>query len=135
MDIKPIEEMLTSTKFNFFRCKDFNVEVVGWESEKGKWNWNVYAYIFETHKLFADQDAWYELPFNCGATLEDRIITGPARGIRYDWQKETETIKLGSDYNHIHDNYDHHPSPADGIPSNIYHDAKVLVESLTTNKE
>ena len=122
--------MLTSTKFNFYRGKDFMVEVVGWESPKDKWNWNVYAYIYESHKLFGDKDKCLELPFNCGATLEDKIKTSPAWGIKYDWQKETETIKLGSDYNHIYDSYDHHPSPADGIPANIYSDAKVLAEAL-----
>jgi hypothetical protein len=40
---------------------------------------------------------------------------------------------VGSDYNHIHDNYDNHPSPFERIPFEVLRDAKDLAEALVVH--
>ena len=115
------------------REKAFSVSAKAWLDE-GRWNWNVYAYIFDSHPLFSKPGLAKELPLHCGCTYDAMKSETPAEGIEYDWQKTKQTLVVGSDYNHIYDDYDHHPSGFDGVPSYVLSDANALVEALSTAK-
>jgi len=126
-----INKYNTKVEFKIKQGKTFLVTAVGWQYNE-KWNWNIYASIFEAHPLFDDVENAKQLPFNCGCTL-DKIITDSPTGNQSDWydfEKEYKTLKLGSDYSHIYDDYDNHPSPFDGLPGFIERDALELVEAL-----
>ncbi len=125
-----ITEFKATVEFKIATEKTFSVTVKAWQMCEG-WCWNVYANIFETHKLFNDVDEALNLPFHYGCTYDEIKTFAPAQGIRWDWQKETKTLVLGSDYMHLHDNHENHPSPFDMIPHNVLRDAKELVEALT----
>ena len=131
--------------FTIERNKDFSVTVEGWndvgfrncdfETPLEKWNWNVYAHIYESHPLFNKVYLALELPFHCGATYDQIITHEPAQGIKYDHQKVTKYLKIGSDYAHCDDDYENHPSAFDGIPYFIESDANNLVKSLEDSNE
>ena len=120
-----------ATSFWIKRSKTFSVEVSAWESS-GKWYWNVYAHVFDTHPKFEDDEWLKDLPFNGGCTLDKLIITQPFK-IEYDFQGVNTTKKVGSDYAHIHDDYDNHPNPDDGIMYKAELDALELVKALEVN--
>jgi len=134
MKDETINEYLPSIEFKIKIAKTFSVTVKGWCSTNSidglKWHWNVYANIFESHPLFNDIDKAMNLPLHGGCTYDQLTTSVPATGIIYDWQKETKTLKLGSDYAHLHDDYDNHPSAFDFIPYNVLNDAKELAEAL-----
>jgi hypothetical protein len=121
----------TKIEFKIKSTKEFSVVAIGWKS-RDKWNWNIYASIFESHPLFNDVDNAKNLPFNCGCTFDELITQSPTgdKSSWGDWQKEYKCLKVGSDYAHIYDDYDNHPSPFDGLPDFIERDALELVESL-----
>jgi hypothetical protein len=100
-----------------------------------KWHWNVYAYIFDNHPLHGDNEALLNLPLHCGCTF-DQIWTRQPFDIRYDFQKVTITKVVGSDYDHIYDNYDRHPSPFDdGVPPYVERDALELAAHLEVKND
>lgn len=117
-----------SCEFFFVRERTHSVSAKAW-NHNGKWNWNVYAYIQPEHPKYDNNEALMNLPFNGGCTY-DAIRTIQPFEIKYDFQKLSTTKIVGSDYNHIHDNYDNHPSPFECIPWQVLRDAKELAESL-----
>ncbi len=129
-----LTEFKATVEFKIAVEKTFSVTIKAWQLTD-KWNYNVYANIFEKHDLFNDVDKAMMLPFNGGCSYDEIKTFTPARGIQYDWQKESKVLVLGSDYNHLHDNYDNHSSPFDRIPHEVLRDAKELVEALKGNKE
>ena len=126
--------------FGWYVAKEstFTVEVKAWErigvDGDSEWGWNVYAYVFEDHPLFDNDDSLKNLPFNCGCTFDQLSINQPLK-LEYDFQKVTRTKKVGSDYMHLYDEGMERNSPENGIPSNVLFDAKELVSALTTEKE
>ena len=130
---KQLKEFRASVEFKIESQKTFSVTVKAWQL-MDKWSWNVYANIFENHSLFNDVNKALELPFNGGCTYDEIKTHTPSRGIRYDWEKESKTLIVGSDYAHIHDNYENHPSPFDRIPFEVLRDAQELVEKLKEDK-
>lgn len=111
------------------RHETFSVVAKGWTRD-GKWNWNVYANIFENHPLFNQPSKAKELPLNCGCTYDEVRTAVPSEGIQYSWQRETKTLVVGSDYAHISDDYDNHPSGFDGVPYFVMRDCNDLVDAL-----
>ncbi len=129
-----LKELKATVEFKIATEKTFSVTIKAWQLTD-KWNWNVYANIFENNDLFNNLDDAFQLPFSGGCTYDEVKTFTPARGIQWDWQKETKTLVLGSDYAHIHDNYDNHSSPFDRIPCEVLRDAKELVEALNQINE
>jgi hypothetical protein len=117
-----------SCEFFFVRELTHSVSAKAWH-DGSKWMWNVYAYVQSSHPKFDDNDALQNLPFNGGCTHDSIRITQPTE-IKYDWQQRVTTKIVGSDYNHIHDNYYNHPSPFERIPYEVLRDAKDLAEAL-----
>jgi hypothetical protein len=111
--------------------KSWGVQVVAWSRDGDVWGWNVYALIYEQHPLHKDVDAALNLHFHGGPTYDKRIVTSPAQGIRYDWQRESNTLKVGSDYRHSGDEYMAAANPKDGIPMNVQYDALQLARQLS----
>jgi deoxyadenosine/deoxycytidine kinase len=117
-----------------YRDTDFSVEIKSW-GDLDKHHWNVYAYIFDTHRLFNHFDAVYDLHFHGGITYEQLIRHTPAQEIKYEWQKEYTYLKVGSDYSHLYDDWFATQNPANGIPFEIKSDASKLVEELKKASE
>lgn len=117
-----------ASEWTVYQGKTFSVQVRAWNSND-EWRWNVYALIFEGHRLHQNINAALCLPFHWGATYDKRIVTSPAQGKRYDWEKISDCLKIGSDYMHYEDNYEH-CNPKAGIPPMIRHDAQQLVYAL-----
>ena len=128
MEIKK-EDMQCSIEWKIKSHKDFGVLAKAW-SYDGKWMWNVYAHIAETHPLFSNPGKAKDLPFHYGCTYDEIRTASPSEGIVYDWQKERKTLVVGSDYAHLHDDYDGHPSGFDGVPYFILSDCNALVDAL-----
>jgi hypothetical protein len=133
--------MKVVTEFTVHEGQDYWVTVKAWPSarydnrmqktEGDRWNWNVYAHFNEKHKLFDNpKRCKSELYFNCGCTFDELKTIEPSDGIIYDWQKVCRIRTYGSDYAHIYDNYDNHPSPAEGIPSYVLSDTQSLIAQL-----
>ena len=118
-----------SVEFTIKRHKMFSVTAKGWQ-QCDKWNWNVYAHVFDNNELINDPERVMSMTFNGGATFDQMITTIPAQGIKYDFQRESKKLTVGSDYAHIHDDYDNHPSPDDGVPGYVLRDALDLAEQL-----
>jgi len=119
-----------SIEYKFNQHKTFSVTVCAWISSD-KWNWNVYAYIYKGHPLFNDpRYAIQNLPFHGGCTFDKLLGFYQSGGNEYDSSEPVKTLKLGSDYAHLHDDYDNHPSGFDGIPWTIERDAQELVDAL-----
>jgi hypothetical protein len=111
-----------------FREMDFNTPVE-------VWGWNVYAHIYESHPLFNDIDEALQLPFHGGCTYDKIITTAPSQGIKYDFEKVTHCLKVGSDYSHLGDEYHDHQSAFDGIPLEMSRDADELIRALQSYVE
>jgi hypothetical protein len=122
-----------ATEWTVFQGKTCSVQIKAWRSGMG-WGWNVYALIFDGHPLHQNVDAALNLPFHWGATFDKRIVTSPAQGIQYDWEKVSDCLKIGSDYMHCDDHHEN-DDPKDGIPSNILRDAKKLAQELHDRAE
>lgn len=119
-----------AVEFKIVQTATHFVEVKAWSSKEldgdNKWHWNVYAYVYETHPWFCNPDVLQSnLPLHYGSSLSQLVSIKPALGIRYDWEKETRTLKFGSDYNHCTDS-EHHQSPLEGIPYYVERDALEL---------
>jgi hypothetical protein len=117
-----------SCEFFFVRESTHSVSAKAWHYG-GKWHWNVYAYVQPSHPKYDDNEALQNLPFNGGCTY-DAIRTVQPFEIKYDFQSLTTTKIVGSDYAHIFDNYDHHPSPFERIPHEVLRDARELAQAL-----
>lgn len=116
--------------------KTFTVEVKAWDKgygDKKNWGWNVYAYVYDTHPLFSNNDALKNLPLHCGCTFDQLSITQPLE-LEYDFQKVNHCKKVGSDYMHLYDEDMERSNPEYGIPYNVLGDAKELVEALNNAK-
>lgn len=126
------------TKLNFetpayewmpFQNQQFCVSVRCWKRDD-KFCWNVYACIYEGHPLHGDPEAAMGLHLHGGATYDKYITTEPSQGIKYDWQKAYRTLKVGSDYQHLYDDWAAICDPSQGIPHQIQSDVRELVEQL-----
>ena len=118
-----------TVEFWIAREQTHSVSAKAWH-DGNKWNWNVYAYVFDNHPLYENNEALLNLPLHCGCTF-DQIWTRQPFEIKYDFQRVTNTKVVGSDYNHIYDNYDNHPSPFDsGVPYYVERDALELAAAL-----
>ena len=124
-----------SHEWMVYRNEKFGVKVRSFPQGNG-FGWNVYALIYDSHPLFADVQRALNLPFHWGPTLDKFISEEPAQGIRYDWQKVGKYLKVGSDYQHLHDDEFQQCDPVNGIPHQIRRDAEELVNALlsTTSK-
>ncbi len=104
----------------------------------GEYIWTIYAYIYDKHPLFHEPDLAKNLPFHGGCTFDVKVIYTPLKGVQYDWQKTSETVKVGADYNHDGDYYFTTCNPVDGIPYRIINDindlSQALEQYLTENK-
>lgn len=112
----------------FIRSKTFSVEVK-LHSENpafndgfgGEFRWCVYAYIFPKHPLFPKfesdqiyQDATEIMPLHCGCSYLKR---------------SADVVKVGCDYNHLHDDfYTHLEGPEDAL--SVFNDANELFDWL-----
>jgi hypothetical protein len=127
-----------AVSFWIAREKTHSVEVKSWASKNldgtNKWNWNVYGHVFEGHRMFATPEFLQGMPLHWGATFDEFKLTGPALGIKYDWQKERESYTFGSDYMHYQDPEDWQ-SPLDGIPWQIEKDALELADWLAESTQ
>lgn len=88
--------------------------------------WTIYAYIYQNHPLFNEYEILKNLPFHAGCTFDAKITTMPILGIQYEYQRVTETVKVGADYNHDGDHYFTTCNPVDGIPYRILNDLNEL---------
>lgn len=105
--------------------------VVSCHGEEGDFTWCVYALVYENHPEFSNPEKLIEsLPFHRGCTYDEKYSTAPARGIRYDWQKEHSWLKIGCDYHHYGDDYYQSLNPEDGLPQCIINDAQKIFNSL-----
>lgn len=126
---KEIEEYSASIEFKIKTTESFSVIIKAWQMNKN-WMWNVYALIGENHKLFNDPEKAYEtLPFHGGCTYDQLIEYKSSKCTKYS-DDSGKTLKLGSDYMHLHDDYDNHSSPLNMIPYSMLLDAKDLVKEL-----
>jgi hypothetical protein len=128
MEVAELTIKPPSSQWTVYQGKTFTVQIYAWHNGT-EWKWNVYALIFDGHPLHQSVDAALGLPFHGGANLEKRIVTSPARGIRYDWEKISDCLKLGSDYAHDGDYYED-CDPKNGIPPLIQWDAGELAQAL-----
>lgn len=112
----------------------FGIMIRAWKLSDD-WVWNMYVLIYDNHPLFSDAEAVCDLDFHGGCTFEEKITHAPARGIRYDWQKERSYLKVGCDYHHYWDDHFMRCDPADGIPGTIQADAQRLFEELKARGE
>lgn len=97
------------------RADTFTVEVVRWsdgpidpqndfwKGRKGEHHWNVYAYVYPKHRIFptlCDEAARSNVescfPFHYGSTY-----CKP----NFNEKKEITSWKIGSDYDHLHDDH------------------------------
>jgi hypothetical protein len=107
-----------------------SIEVKCWPIHDGCFVWNIYANIFESHKLFNNVEKALEAPFHGGYSYDQIVTYIPARGIQYAWQIEAKTLKIGCDYNHLEDGYFNSCWPDEGIPKAILNDCEKLIEFL-----
>lgn len=124
-ELKPRHEWM-------FKCKTFGIVVSCYSPDDVEWTWCLYALIYDNHPLFNDPEAAVEqLPWHCGCTYEERFSQEPARGIRYEWQRKGEWLKVGADYAHLYDDHYKICPPSDGIPPGVMADARELFDVLT----
>ena len=107
-----------------------NIEIKCWSLNGASFIWNVYANIYESHKLFNDIEKALTAPFYGGCTYDKIVTYSPAQGIKYDWQKEGKALKIGCDYNHLGDNYFNSCDTEYGIPDQILNDCNELINFL-----
>jgi hypothetical protein len=119
-----------SYDWTVFKNQQFSVSIHAWHSFEG-FGWNVYANIFDTHPLHLDpQNAMDSLHLHGGATYDKYVTYEPSLGVKHDWQTVSKTLKIGSDYLHLYDDWAPACDPADGVPMQIQSDARELVEQL-----
>ncbi len=111
------------------RGKDFAVQIRAWNKNSEEWAWNIYALIFEAHPLFQKPEQTKQLHFHGGCTYDALFSSKPLEGIQYDWQREIQYIKVGSDYQHYMDHYENE-DPKQGIPFSLQRDAEILFKEL-----
>jgi hypothetical protein len=117
-------------EYKLKQTKQFSVTAKAWLSGD-KWQWNVYAFIYESHPLFSNPEAAINnLPHHCGCTFDKLVTTAPSGGNEYDSSKAVTTLKVGSDYAHLYDDHDNHPSGFDGIPNFIERDMLEMIAAL-----
>ncbi len=114
----------------FKRVPHASIEIICWLINDTDFVWNVYANIFESHKLFNNIEKALEAPFHGGYSYDHILTYIPAQGIKYDWQKEKKTLRIRCDYNHLGDNYFNSCGPDNGIPQEILNDCDELIEFL-----
>lgn len=115
-----------------WKGSQFSILVSCHESFGDEWAWCIYALIYDNHPLFMNVEAAVEqLPWHCGCTYDERFTQEPARGIRYDWQRKGEWLKIGADYSHLHDEYFRACPPSEGVPGAVLSDARELFEALS----
>lgn len=122
------------SRHSFFlaREKTFSVEMICWSWPDGEWAWNVYAHVFEGHPLFSETDRLMtNAPLHGGCTFDQRVVRAPINGIKYEWQRETTTLTIGSDYKHCGSPDLSNYGPFDEIPWIVKRDAQELCEYLS----
>lgn len=121
-----------SVEFHYASFKHSAVIVKAWADRNQKWNWNVYAVIRDSHTEYDNNELLLNAPLHGGCTY-NAIKTEQPFELEYDWQKLYTSKVLGSDYNHIYDNSEYHPSPmtmGGDIPHYIERDAEELAAWL-----
>lgn len=118
--------------------KTFTVEVYHYVDpgeptyDDGRHRWNVYAYIYPGHPHFANfkgpdmrQDAATALPFHGGPSFLRWF---------YNDDKTPCSVKVGSDYNHLHDSgYSFVKTEAEAF--GIFDDANQLFDMLAAREK
>ena len=129
-------EIKPTCEFYIAREGSFTVSAKAWwqkptrgEEHKTGWNWNVYAYVFDKHPMFKDDEKLKDLPLHGGCTFDELVIQQPLE-IKYDFQSIKTKKVVGSDYSHLYDDHNNHESPFDGIPCYVLRDAEELVKAL-----
>ena len=119
------------------REKTFAVEVKAWYCGS-RWNWCVYAHIFESHPKFNDEDLT-SFPMHGGVTFDEVKTTQPINGVKYHHQKVTTTKTIGCDFAHTWDDYENHPSPFDckigRVPQPFCSEADYIAKALQQDVE
>lgn len=129
------EKLSPSIEWKVKQSKTFSVIAKAWLFSD-KWNWNVFANIYSNHPLFSKPERAIDtLPFHGGCTYDKRIISKQTGGNNYGTRSVSGILRLGSDYAHIYDDYDNHPSGFDGVPCNILRDANELISALEMELE
>lgn len=123
-----------ASEWTVYKDENFCVQVRSWAGSTTEFNWNVYAYIYDSHPLFSDVSQAMGLPFHGGATFDKFVTDVPARGLQYSWQKEMKCLKIGSDYSHYGDHRFTCCDPIYGIPNEIELDVGRLVSALHESK-
>ena len=118
------------------RSRGFTVAIVHWLDENhddrnGPHRWNVYAYVYPAHPMFAalaegrTSPAVGALPLHEGETC-------------YHWHIGSDgwptSLQIGSDYNHFNDERYTHMATADDARS-VFADADRLVDYLAVSPE
>ena len=116
----------------FLRGKTFSVEVklhseksVFDDGTEGEFRWCVYAYVFKTHALFStfESDRIYQ------AATENIPLHG---GCSY-LTRSPDVVKVGCDYNHLHDSfYTYLAGSEDSI--SVFQDANNLFDWLESRE-
>jgi hypothetical protein len=117
------------------QTKSFGVSVRAWSRGRDQWTWNVYALIYDNHPLHKNVQGALALPFHGGPTLDVRVVTSPAQGLRYEWQRVSDVLKVGSDYAHAYDEWAMESDPTNGVPYEIRRDAEELIAALAAAGE
>ncbi len=108
--------------------ENYLVTVNHWTDEIGENKWNVYAYIYPKHRMFGMMlaatgilhDAPNSLPLHCGCSLLRR---------HYSDGGECSSVQVGSDYNHLGDEYFSRLATKDEAVI-VFQDAERLFEAL-----
>lgn len=120
----------TSTSYFVAIEKTHSVEVKAWTYSDTEWAWNVYAHVFEDHPLYGDKDALMDAPLHGGCTFDREKVEQPIGGPKYDFERITKSMVIGSDYRHLGSpDYSSH-APELGIPWMVEKDAIELAEWL-----
>lgn len=119
-----------------WRGKTFGVVASCHQKSDESWTWCLYALVYDNHELFADPTPLIEsYDWHGGCTYDEKITNAPARGMRYEWQKERSYFKIGCDYAHYGDDYYECHSPDDGLPIFIQNDAQRLFSYLANPEQ
>jgi hypothetical protein len=110
--------------------KTFGIQIRSFENSDG-YGWCLYVLVYDNHPYFEKPSELIDiLDFHGGCTYDEKFTMSPARGIRYDWQKECSYLKIGCDYQHYKDGFcEYHPK--DGIPFKIEKDAISLSAQMS----
>jgi hypothetical protein len=110
--------------------KTFAIQIRSFKNLDG-YGWCLYVLVYDNHPYFEKPSELIDIfDFHGGCTYDEKFTMSPARGIRYDWQKECSYLKIGCDYQHYQDNFcEYHPR--DGIPFKIEKDAISLSAQMS----